>query len=474
MRASIAAQTRSGAAPRARVLGDGEQAVDRQHRLAGAEGQALRHRAGGAQAGEGAGAAAEGDRVEIGERDAGIGEQAEDRRQQRRRGLRAAAASCDQRRVAAAQGDRHALGRGVEGEQRPCMRHEFSGRSRRVRSIAVPCDHRRRIASAPRRCLRCWRWRARRAGRRVGRRRAARRAADGARPAARGRGGAGARPACRATRWSRGSQEVGATAAAPRLAGRPAGQPGVADEAASRPTPASSCSARPTPGRRRCGCRAPVADGVLAGQPRHQGHRRSEARPRAHLAAAAARAAGRRARDPRRHRRSTAAPSRAGEVNPADFDGEPLRPYNVGADALLLNYRVGAADASRPTRRAASPRSPSIRRSPACASTPPCRCVGGPCDDWRGALKAEFADPARHALRRRLPGRLRREGLADRLRRPEELQRARPGRPVARAGRQAHRRRARRRRARRRRRASSCARRRWPRSSATSTSSATT
>src|SRR5450432_1048062 len=28
-----------------------------------------------------------------------------------------------------------------------------------------------------------------------------------------------------------------------------------------------------------------------------------------------------------------------GESNPADFDGEPLRPYNAGADALLLNYR---------------------------------------------------------------------------------------------------------------------------------------
>ena len=36
---------------------------------------------------------------------------------------------------------------------------------------------------------------------------------------------------------------------------------------------------------------------------------------------------------------STAAPSCRGEQNPADFDGEPLRPYNVQPDALLLNYK---------------------------------------------------------------------------------------------------------------------------------------
>ncbi|MEP7139560.1 MAG: D-alanyl-D-alanine carboxypeptidase, partial [Caldimonas sp.] len=29
-----------------------------------------------------------------------------------------------------------------------------------------------------------------------------------------------------------------------------------------------------------------------------------------------------------------------GTLDPADFDGEPLRPYNAGADALLLNYRA--------------------------------------------------------------------------------------------------------------------------------------
>ena len=33
-----------------------------------------------------------------------------------------------------------------------------------------------------------------------------------------------------------------------------------------------------------------------------------------------------------------------GELNPADFDGEPLRPYNAGADALLL-FPAGGRDA---------------------------------------------------------------------------------------------------------------------------------
>ena len=42
------------------------------------------------------------------------------------------------------------------------------------------------------------------------------------------------------------------------------------------------------------------------------------------------------------------------EQNPAEFDGEPLRPYNVRADALLLGYRsvlIGfTPDAARASR----------------------------------------------------------------------------------------------------------------------------
>ena len=83
-----------------------------------------------------------------------------------------------------------------------------------------------------------------------------------------------------------------------------------------------------------------------------------------------------------------------GDVNPADFDGEPLRPYNANADALLLNYRAvlltftpdlahGIATIS------ADPPLAGVRVD---ASVP---LVAGSCDDWRGALQADFADPTR-------------------------------------------------------------------------------
>ncbi len=86
-----------------------------------------------------------------------------------------------------------------------------------------------------------------------------------------------------------------------------------------------------------------------------------------------------------------------GELNPADFDGEPLRPYNAGADALLLNYRaVLLTFTPEPGRGvatiAADPPLAGVRVD---ATVP---LTSGPCDDWRGALKAEFADPARMHL----------------------------------------------------------------------------
>jgi len=86
-----------------------------------------------------------------------------------------------------------------------------------------------------------------------------------------------------------------------------------------------------------------------------------------------------------------------GELNPADFDGEPLRPYNASADALLLNYRaVLLTFTPEPGRGVATiavdPPLAGVRID---SSVP---LTSGPCDDWRGALKAEFADPARMHL----------------------------------------------------------------------------
>jgi D-alanyl-D-alanine carboxypeptidase/D-alanyl-D-alanine-endopeptidase (penicillin-binding protein 4) len=91
-----------------------------------------------------------------------------------------------------------------------------------------------------------------------------------------------------------------------------------------------------------------------------------------------------------------------GEIDPAEFDGEPLRPYNANADALLLNYRsVLLTFTPDPARGIAT-----IAVEPPLAgvsvdTTVPL--VAGPCDDWRSALQGDFADPARLGLRGSFP-----------------------------------------------------------------------
>ena len=110
----------------ARVFGHRQQGVDRQHRPAEAERQPLRHRTRGAQTGEGAGATAEGDRVERAHADARGGEQRLNRREQRRRGERTAFGVVRVHPVAHCERDAHPLGGGVEGEQRV---HRVAGRA---------------------------------------------------------------------------------------------------------------------------------------------------------------------------------------------------------------------------------------------------------------------------------------------------------------------------------------------------------
>ena len=82
------------------------------------------------------------------------------------------------------------------------------------------------------------------------------------------------------------------------------------------------------------------------------------------------------------------------DLHPGDFDGEALRPYNVRPDALLLNYRsvmlTFTPDPGRGTAQVGS--DPPLAGVQVDARVP---LVAGPCDDWRGALKADFADPAR-------------------------------------------------------------------------------
>ncbi len=85
------------------------------------------------------------------------------------------------------------------------------------------------------------------------------------------------------------------------------------------------------------------------------------------------------------------------EQNPADFDGEPLRPYNVRADALLLAYRSVllsfTPDASRGV--ALVGVDPPLAGVQADSSVP---LGAGLCNDWRGELKADFSDPNRLRL----------------------------------------------------------------------------
>ncbi len=82
------------------------------------------------------------------------------------------------------------------------------------------------------------------------------------------------------------------------------------------------------------------------------------------------------------------------EQNPADFDGEPLRPYNVQPDALMLNFKSLLLTFT-----------PDPARGIAIVSTePPLAGVridlsvplsNGVCNDWRAALRPDLADPQR-------------------------------------------------------------------------------
>ena len=77
--------------------------------------------------------------------------------------------------------------------------------------------------------------------------------------------------------------------------------------------------------------------------------------------------------------------------DPAAFDGEPLKPYNVGPDALLVNFKsikfafapTAAGDSTQLT---VVPALPNV----AIGSAP--RLAGGDCNDWRATIGAVFVD----------------------------------------------------------------------------------
>ena len=82
--------------------------------------------------------------------------------------------------------------------------------------------------------------------------------------------------------------------------------------------------------------------------------------------------------------------------DPAAFDGEPLVPYNVGPDALLVNFKsvrfrfVPAADGNT-VGVIAEPALPQL----ALGATP--TPIDGPCGDWRTSLSAAFVAQTRVA-----------------------------------------------------------------------------
>ena len=78
--------------------------------------------------------------------------------------------------------------------------------------------------------------------------------------------------------------------------------------------------------------------------------------------------------------------------SPGDFDGEPLRPYNVQADALLLNHKAVtlrfSPDPSRGLARVSA--EPALAGVAIDAQVP---LSAGACDDWRASVGATLHDP---------------------------------------------------------------------------------
>jgi D-alanyl-D-alanine carboxypeptidase/D-alanyl-D-alanine-endopeptidase (penicillin-binding protein 4) len=84
------------------------------------------------------------------------------------------------------------------------------------------------------------------------------------------------------------------------------------------------------------------------------------------------------------------------EQNPAEFDGEPLRPYNVAADALLLNYKTVTLSFTPDVGRGSAfvnvePPLAGVRVD---SSVPLGAGPGTGCGDWRAELGAQLGDPA--------------------------------------------------------------------------------
>jgi len=92
-------------------------------------------------------------------------------------------------------------------------------------------------------------------------------------------------------------------------------------------------------------------------------------------------------------------------ADPAAFDGEPLRPYNASADALLVNYKaiVLTFTPDEKTGVARIQVDPPLAGVKAPANVPLARNKTASCGDYRGALQADWSDPNRLRFGGRYP-----------------------------------------------------------------------
>ncbi len=86
-----------------------------------------------------------------------------------------------------------------------------------------------------------------------------------------------------------------------------------------------------------------------------------------------------------------------GDHDPSRFDAEPLRPYNVGPDALMFNFKAVRftflPDALRNRVQVLAEPKPAQLEL-----TQSVRLASGPCNDWRAQLKADFQGGSAQAL----------------------------------------------------------------------------
>jgi D-alanyl-D-alanine carboxypeptidase/D-alanyl-D-alanine-endopeptidase (penicillin-binding protein 4) len=84
------------------------------------------------------------------------------------------------------------------------------------------------------------------------------------------------------------------------------------------------------------------------------------------------------------------------DIDPAKFDGEPLRPYNAAPDALLINFKsvVMTFTPDRAANVAIVQYDPPLS-GVRLQATVPLNTSASDCADYRGSLKGDFTDPAR-------------------------------------------------------------------------------